>query len=199
MNRYDMQKGRLPLLPLFLAGFAAGILLMNLGKSVLLENTDLLDEYTLYHMKYMTVDSNAFFCYVLRMRFQSVAVWIVLATTYLGMLVCMGVSLWYGLSAGAFVAAVLLRYGLKGILLVLSGIFPHYLLYAPAVVALLLWCEMLNRNIYFNRNIWLRENKKGLLCKCCLGLAAILLLIAGGCFLESYINPLLLNRLLKIF
>ena len=42
---------------------------MNMGKSILLEKTGPLDEYTLYHMKYMTINSNALFYYVLRQRF----------------------------------------------------------------------------------------------------------------------------------
>ena len=49
----------LPVLPVFFAGLAAGILVMNIGKSILLENTGLFDEYTLYNMKYMTVDNSA--------------------------------------------------------------------------------------------------------------------------------------------
>ena len=47
--------GRLKLLPVFCAGLLAGIVIMNLGKSILLENTGLFDEDTLYHIKYMTV------------------------------------------------------------------------------------------------------------------------------------------------
>lgn len=49
------------LLPVFCAGLVAGIFIMNMGKSILLEDTGLFDEYTLYRMKYMTVDSGALF------------------------------------------------------------------------------------------------------------------------------------------
>ncbi len=82
---------------LFLAGLIAGIFIMNIGKSILLESTGLLDEYTLYQMKYMTVDSNALFCYVLRQRIGSTLLLGILATSYLGMIVCAGAAFWYGL------------------------------------------------------------------------------------------------------
>ena len=46
-----------------LVGFIVGLLLMNLGKKVLFENSDILSEYTLTEMKYSPVDKNAFFFY----------------------------------------------------------------------------------------------------------------------------------------
>ncbi|MDE6168935.1 MAG: stage II sporulation protein M, partial [Acetatifactor sp.] len=124
--------GRLKLLPVFCAGLLAGIVIMNLGKSILLENTGLFDEDTLYHMKYMTVDGSALFSYVFRKRIMTVLILAMLATTYLGLAVCVGTAFWYGMSAGGYLTALALRYGLKGILLALAGVFPQYLLYVPA-------------------------------------------------------------------
>lgn len=183
---------------LFLVGLLAGILIMNIGKSVLLEGTGLLDEYTLYHMKYMTVDSNALFYYVLRQRIGGALILGIFATTYLGIVVCAGAAFWYGLSAGAFLAALILRYGLKGILFALVGIFPQYLLYVPAMVALLMWGVQLNRSIYFRgyegniggKYFWIGK---------ALRFVGILFVLVLGCILESFWNPQLMLALLKIF
>ena len=41
------------------------------------------------------------------------------------------------------------RYGIKGILLGIVSIFPHYLCYLPAMILLLRWCEDMHRSIYF--------------------------------------------------
>ena len=68
---------------------------MNIGKSILLDKTGVFDEEVLYHMKYMTVDCNALFYYVLRKRLLTVLILAVLSTTYLGMAVCVGAALWY--------------------------------------------------------------------------------------------------------
>ena len=132
----------------FGVGLLIGIVVVNIGKGILLGETGLFDEATLYHMKYMTVDSNALFSYIFRKRMGRVLILAVLSTTYLGLVACMGAAFWYGMSAGAFLTSLALRYGLKGILLSVVGLFPHFLLYVPAVLLLLAWCEELFRGIY---------------------------------------------------
>ena len=198
MKRYHIHRGKLPLGYVFLAGMLSGMLIMSFGKSILLENTGLLDEYTLYHMKYMTVDRSALFYYILCLRMKTAIILVVLATTYLGLAVCAGAAFWYGLSAGAFVTAVVIRYGLKGILFAFVSITPQCFIYVPAFMVLLWWCETLNRTIYLDKNTltkgageitWLRRGGQ---------LALILLALLLGCLLESFTNPGLMEKLLKI-
>lgn len=190
-NRYRLQAVRLPLLPIFLTGLVTGIVIMIFGKSILLENTGILDEYTLYHMKYMTVDSGALFYYVLRLRLGSIIILAILATTYLGLLVCAGAVFWYGLCGGAFLSVAVIRYGVKGTLLAVTGIFPQYLLYVPAMIALLFWAQTIYRGIYLKSEVSLP--------KCLIRFALILLAMTAGCFMESFANPALLSGLLKFF
>lgn len=199
IGRYRTREGRLPLVTIFAAGLFAGMLLMNLGKSILLENTGLLDENTLYHMKYMTVDSSALFYYVLRNRLVRLLVIAVLSTTYLGLVICIGAAFWYGMCAGAFLAASVIRYGLRGILLVLAGIFPQYLIYVPAMILLLLWCQKIYRAVYLDRTLTQDPGNRLFLPKCLLQLIGILLLFVLGCVTESFLNPHLMLGLLKIF
>ena len=188
---------KLPVLPIFFAGVVAGVLVMNIGKSILLENTGLFDEYTLYNMKYMTVDSNALFSYVFRERILKFLAIAVLSTTYLGLAVCVGAVAWYGMSAGAFLSALVIRYGIKGGFLALVAMFPHYLIYIPAFLALLGWCENLYRGIY-NRSVNFSEDK-AYLPKKLVKLAAIFLTVTVACFLEAYVNPYILLGYLKVF
>lgn len=192
-----MKEARLPVLPIFCISFVAGILVMNIGKSILLENTGLFDEYTLYTMKYMTVDSNALFSYVLRERLVRLLILTVLSTTYLGLAVCVGTVIWYGMSAGAFLAALTLRYGIKGIFLAVVAVFPHYLIYVPVLLALLAWCETLYRGIY-GRTINIGEDK-AFLPKKLARLAAIFGAAVVSCLLEAYVNPLILLSYLRVF
>lgn len=190
------QGARLPVLPVFCVSLLAGILVMNIGKSILLENTGLFDEGTLYAMKYMTVDGDALFSYVLRERFVRLLWLVLLSTTYLGFVLCAGTVIWYGISAGMFLAALVLRYGIKGIFLAAVALFPHYLLYVPAVLALIAWCETLYRGIY-GRTV--REEGKGAWIKKAALLAGIFAAVAGGCLLEAYVNPAVLLGYLKVF
>lgn len=172
---------------------------MNFKKSILLENTGLLDEYTLYYMKYMTVDSSALFYYVLRQRLGRLLVLALLSTTYLGLAVCAGAALWYGGCAGMFLATAVIRYGMKGILLVLVGILPQYLIYAPAMILMFAWCQRLYRAIYLDRTYGSDSDKAFFWSRRLLQLVGILLIFAVGCILESFLNPYLMKGLLKIF
>lgn len=181
----------------FCGGLLLGILVMNMGKSILLDETGLFDEYTLYHMRYMTVDGNALFCYILRKRIGRILALAVISSTYLGLAACMGTALWYGMSAGVFLSCLTLRYGVKGILLAFVSAFPHYLLYIPAVLALLSWCEELFRGIYMRGEFNVAD--RGFLIKKIGRLLAILAVASVGCVLEGYVNPYLLLGYLKIF
>ena len=178
-------------------GLLIGIIAVNLGKGILLGESGLFDEDTLYHMKYMTVDSNALLCYIFRKRMGGLLVLAVLATTYLGLVVCMGASFWYGMSAGAFLTALALRYGLKGILLAVVSMFPQYLCYVPALLLLLIWCEELFRGIYMRGEFNVAD--RGFLLRKAGRLVAIVAIVLGGCLLEGYVNPYLLLGFLKIF
>ncbi len=189
--------GKLPLLYLFLAGALLGILLINLGKAALLEHTGLLNEEALYHMKYMTVDGHTLFWYVLGIRVKHLLILAVLSTTYLGLAAVCSAVVGYGATAGMFLAVAMIRYGLKGVLLVITAVFPQCLLYVPGFFFLMVWCEQTCRFLYFEKGARL-GNKKFLLVKLlqCLG---VMVVVIVGCVLESYVNPVIFKKMLKIF
>lgn len=182
----------------FLIGLTAGILTMNFGKSILLENTGLLDENMLSQMSSAFPDSNALFAFVLRKRLVFMAVMVIVATTYLGMVACVAVDLWYGFSAGAFLAAAVIRYGFRGIFLVAAGVLPQYLLYGPVLYLLLKWCDKTCRMIYCKGYRYSEDAKTPVLLGRVLPLGFILAGLIMGCFLESYVNPGILNGFLKM-
>lgn len=194
----DIFSGRkLPLRFLFLCGFLAGILAVYLGKGTVIRNSSLLNEDVLYRMKYITVDSSALFGYIICKRCRNFLILIVMATTYLGLIFCGGVTAKYGFSVGLFLGTTIYLYGIKGILLGIVGIFPHYFLYVPAMIMLLRWCEEIHRSIYFYHNIT-GQGKKSLPGKL-IKLLLILVILIFGCVLESFVNPVLLKGFLQFF
>ncbi len=190
-------RGRLPFLYLFMAGIFLGMILINLGKKVLLADTGILNQEALYHMKYMTVDGNDLFWYVLGTRLKPLISLVILATTYLGLAAVGAIAVSYGVSAGMFLAAAIMRYGVKGILLVITAIFPQYLIYGPALFFLLVWCEQICRLIYFEKTARLASRQ--LVLVKLLQLLAVIAIIIAGCVLESYVNPIILKKVLKNF
>ena len=109
----------------------------------------------------------------------------------------MGAAFWYGLSAGAFLATLMLRYGIKGILLAVISMFPQYLVYVPVVLALLLWCQELFRGIYVRGEYSAAD--RGFLVKKAGRLLVLMAVLVVGCMLEAYMNPFILMGFLKIF
>lgn len=182
----------------FLVAFVAGILTMNFGKSILLENTGLLDENMLRQMEQAFPDSNALFVFILRKRLSFIAVMVLVATTYLGIGACVVVDLWYGFSVGAFLSAAVLRYGFKGIVLVAAGSLPQYLFYAPVFYALLIWCDKTCRMIYCKGRYYGEDTKTPILFGRVLPLVIILVGTIVGCILESFLNPGILKGFIKL-
>ncbi len=190
--------GEKNLLPIFCAGIVAGIVIMNIGKSILLENTGLFDEDTLYHMKYITVDGSALFCFVLRKRIMLLLVVAILATTYLGYVVCVGTAGWCGMSVGVFLSVLVARYGIKGVILALVSVFPQAICYVPAIVLMLGWSQSLYRAIY-SRGLSSEVGDKAFVIKKLGWLGGIGIVVILGCVLEGYVNPRLLLGYLKTF
>ena len=189
--------GKLPLRFLFLIGFGIGLSAAYFGRGIWFQTTGILDEDTLYRMKYMTVDSGVLFAYVLCKRCRNFFVLIIMATTYLGLVFCGGITVKYGFSIGFFISTAIYRYGIKGLLLGIVGAFPQYLCYVPAILLLIRWCEELHRSIYFYHNIT-GQGKKSLPGR--LGkLALILMVLVLGCILECFVNPVLFKGFLQFF
>lgn len=200
------EKQRPLLIGIISAGFILGLVLMNMGKKALLGNTGLLSEYTLYEMKYAVVDSNAFFLYVLQKRAGAALILAVLSTTWLGLAATWTCAAWLGVSFGMLVMASLLRYGLKGILLVLTGVFPQILIYFPVSLLLLQWSYEFCTVMYFPHRAakeaydgFESAGKNFLMRKKALQFFILLGVVIIGCVLESYVNPKLILNLLKVF
>lgn len=194
----ETMRERFPFGYIFLVGLVAGILTMNFGKSILLEDTGLLDENTLRQLSSVNLGGSALFAFVVRKRMLVFVMFAVAATTYLGVAVCFIGAGWYGFSAGVFLAAGVLRYGMKGLLLALAATLPQYLIYIPAIYGLLLWCEKTCRMIYGKNYYQDKDAKTPALTGRVLSLLVLAAVMLAGCALESFVNPPILRGFLKL-
>lgn len=185
------------LLP-FLTGFVAGVLLWNLGGKNFTEESGLLDEYTLGRIRTMELNHNAFFGYVLQKRTASLWLLALASSTFAGVYLLYTYAVWLGLAGGILLSAAVIRYGIKGMLLVITGCLPQYLFYLPAVLL------MLNLGYSFCNSLYVRDGgysggKKTLLLRYGLLFLMLHLVVIIGALLESYVNPVFVTRLLRIF
>lgn len=152
-------------------------------KSELLMQTNLFDEASLKLLKEQTTGSNTLFFYALKERLIVVLSLFLMSTTNLSNLYVQMNVILAGAGCGFLMSVALLRYGLKGLLLLVGGMFPHYLIYGPA------FCLVLQ----------LTRNKRYMNGKFFAQLGAVILVVITGCLLECYVNPGVVAKLLKNF
>ena len=186
---------------LFTIGLFLGILIVNLGYDTWIKDGSLLGADMIARLKNSVPDGNGLFGYIIKHRLFTVCMLGILATTIIGLPAVCGYICYAGLSAGCLLSVAVIRYGIRGLLLMAAGILPQGILLIPAYMALFVWAVSVNRMLYsknpykeyyirYSRQVYI---KKGLQI---MGIAAVVII---GCLLESYVNPKLLHLILKIF
>ena len=182
----------------FAVGVAAGIFFINIQKSTLSSGGLLFHAESIKRIAWINAYGSALFAFVVRERMTQFLLLSVFATTYLGIVACDVAAGWYGFSCGVYLASAMLYFGAKGILFILAGIFPQYLLYVPTVWALFKWCDKTCGMIYGKTLVNSQNQKAPLLAERVLSLITLAIASLVGCFLESYVNPHFLNAFAKL-
>lgn len=180
---------------LFFGGMLAGIFLLG-GKQGEAKWDPIGIELFLQTLS-VEIEKKAFLKYLLGIRLKQVLVPAVLATTYLGAIttrVCMFTG---GVAVGVLASGLFRQFAVKGLILLLAGSFPHYLLYLPAYLWLYRWCLRTCSEIYFTKVI--HGDFKVWAGKRILRLLGILVVVITGSLLESYVNPGLVRQMLGKF
>lgn len=201
-RRGEMEKGRSMWTRLMqgslLGAFVAGIFLANLMGREAVSNAGILNDYFVEKFQYTEINGQNLFFYVVGERIPLLLLLLSLTLTSLGMAGGILMLSWQGFSVGFMLSASIAKYGVKGILLVLGGVFPQYLFYFPVYV---LYCYLtVHLRQRLNRDKAGNGSERGYIYGAWLIAAVGLLLIfVMGIFLESYINPVILKKILKIF
>lgn len=168
----------------FLACFLAGILLANfLGADIFQENGSL-TRYYLKQFQYADIQGQELLWHVCGNRLTLFFVLLVFGNIPKGKLTHAAFAAWSGFAYGYFCVLALSGFGAKGLLLCLVALFPQFLFYVPVYLGLVELSEHRGEGRRFRY------------------LLAILLLFAGlviGILLESYINPIILQKILRFF
>lgn len=196
-----MHKEKTSWLFVFMTGFVIGVLLINFWDKAENAEEGLVSLYTLERLKYFEIDNGKLFWYVLEERLKVLFLLALLSTTILGIATIYCYMAWLGLSLGALLATMTLRFGIKGTLLFGACAFPHYLIYVPLTVFFIRWCYGLCVKIHFPHKDYngIYGNRKQQIVRWFLQLAFLILGLFLGILLECYISPLFLHKIIKIF
>ena len=201
MQQQTVAKNSYYIVYLFTIGLFLGILIVNLGYDTWIGEGSLLGTDMIVRLKNSIPDGNGLFGYVLKHRMFTVCLLGLLATTMIGMPIVCAYVCYMGLSAGCLLSVAVIRYGIRGLFLMVAGIFPQGIILIPGYVALFLWAVGVNRMLYahgMGREYYGGYGQQSYLKKG-IQIAGIIAVVLLGCVLESYVNPKILQYVLKIF
>ena len=161
-------------------GFLAGIVLMQFIGEQLMETGGIFSYEWISRFLYMEIDSTGFFYYCLQRRLILALILFLSGISFLaipsGSIFCF----FFGLVNGMELALASAQLGVQGPIVYAATCFPQALLYIPGLTLYLVFI------------LWFKQRKKVLSL-----FIAILLLFTIGCLLESYVNPIILHKMLK--
>lgn len=166
----------------FLACFFVGILMANfLGADIFQENGSL-TRYYLKQMQYADIRPQELLWHVCANRLPLFFTLLVLGSIPRGKLVHAVFVAWSGFAYGYFCVMTICGYGVRGLILCVVALFPQFLLYIPVYLGLV---ELAGA----------RERKRKKL-RCLLAVLLLFVCFFAGILLESYVNPVVLQKML---
>ncbi|MCI9445794.1 MAG: hypothetical protein HFH36_00095 [Lachnospiraceae bacterium] len=181
-----------------IGAFTAGIFLANLMGREAVSNAGILNDYFVEKFQYTEINGQNLFFYILGERVPILLLLLALAMTALGMAGGLLLLDWQGFSVGFMLSTAIAKYGMKGIFLVLGSLFPQYLFYFPVYILCCYLASYLRQRMRQDRIG--NGSDRGYIYGAWLTAAVgILLIFLAGVFLESYVNPTILKKILKFF
>ncbi|MBE5880819.1 MAG: stage II sporulation protein M [Lachnospiraceae bacterium] len=193
MKSHEEQRG----LVFFLAGFFIGVLYIYFTGSYRDTETDFLSVQNLMQISYMDFAHEDYLWFLFKKRLGVLFLLVLASFALPGKYLLLGFLMVFGCSMGSMLSVLVVRYGIRGILLFLGFVLPQDVIYVPAVFQ---WVNVLtawNEGLFYRGNA-LTGNRRGkwhTMVKTAL-LAGVTII---GILLECYVNPFVVKWCLKIF
>ena len=127
---------RKQLLVLFMPGFLAGVLCVNLLTKRYTAEPGIFSEYFLDQFQTVKIVAKEYLWYLLRLRLLPFLAVLALSMTKMRRAAAALFLIWTGISAGILISTAVLSMGIRGSFLCLAGMFPQFILYIPASILL---------------------------------------------------------------
>lgn len=182
---------------LFMLSFIGAVLLSNLFIRKDAYEAGILSEYFLRKFQYLEIDFSRLFLYVAGKRFKTICLLTVAGITMFGIWTAYAYTMWMGFSVGMMLSLVTIELGIKGILVCIGAVIPQYMIYIPCIILFLGKVYRMSSELYYQGGIGSQINKKQQYLEYALGILILTFLILIGCFLESFVNPYVLKKMLE--
>ncbi|MDF2951263.1 MAG: putative rane protein [Anaerocolumna sp.] len=179
-------------------GLLLGIVFSRILKDSYWNQMEVLDVNYFHKIKNATIEYSVLFRYVLWEIFSSYLIFWVFCCTSLG-IHYIGITILYtGFKSGFFISVIFMRYGLKGILLILGYTLPQYLIYIPVAYLCLRSGFMLCNSLYHEGKLSTKGKVERVIKH-----TIIILILGGALFMgglfETYAGTFLLRKVLLLF
>lgn len=177
-------------------GFLIGIVAANtFCKSTIME-LGMFGDYFFMQLKQVQIDKYTLFWQIFEKRmFFVFLVLFLCGTGFVRQMNCI-LAIWVGNSLGLFLSASIIQQGVAGIVLCIGGLLPHYILYIPAGILLMI------RSVRFSDRLYGKKNTANFRKDLLMYLTGSLVLIAVffvGIILETTLNPYFLQKIYNFF
>ena len=188
------------LIYLFLAGLFLGIVIVNIGHDTWITENGILNPDMLKQVGGSMPKESVLLSYVIRNRMLTVCMIVVFSITVAGIVVICGYTCYLGITTGCLISVAVIRYGIWGILLIVTSMIPQGLFLIPGYLMLFCWgidCSRMvhqygfyhGTNVSSGIQLFLRKGGQ---------LFLILLVVIIGCMIESYVNPKCLKFIINL-
>lgn len=185
------QKSSERILFLFVIGFILGIVIGNFFIGNADNETGVMSSYFLSRFQYLEIDGSQLFFYVFEERAQDFLILMLLGITNIGFIMVSLTTMWMGVCLGSFLSVCVMRMGIVGLGIGVVSMFPQGMIYI-LVYILAFWAigkmEQSKRSLK-------NDTKKSLFVYFCITVLCFLLMVLGT-LLESYVNPMLLKKVM---
>ncbi len=177
---------------LIAAAFLGGILLANLTEKELLTTYGILNTYFLNQYARQTINLDRLFCHVFLERMKAAFLLFVCGRVIDGGLFFVLVECLCSAAFGYLMVVAIVNLGVRGIAVILCGMFPQWLFYAGALYCFAMYRKEERYPVWQSGGVFKKFTvRTGVL------VLPVLLLVLG-IVAEGYVNPVFLGKMLKI-
>ncbi len=180
------------------AGIILGFLFARIFRGFFWNSMDLLNMDYLHRIRDTAIDYPVLLRYVMWNLYRNFVLFWVISATAIGIPYMTFCILYGGFQCGFFLTVILMRYSMKGILLIFGYTFPHYLLYIPVAFLCLRSGYWLCRGMYFENKTGRRGRAERVIRHLLVIVLLAFVLLIGG-LLETYVSSFILKKILLLF
>ena len=180
---------------LFFLVFLSGVICANVLGVVLGRELGAMNEYFMNRYMYANIQGRELFPFLFYKRVPEFVLLLFLSIGIYGTFVIDGYIAYLGFSLGFLSVIAIMNYGIRGVLLMVGFFLPQWLFYVPMLI---LWRIRLRQYKGLEKEYSFGERKRKGSMEWTVILAEAAVLVFLGLFMESYVNPFFLQKIIRM-